>query len=168
MSQIVVRLVPPRKPGIRVGRFIFRTTHGRPRRWKLLQPTLVAVVEEDELPVYGANLERREAEVGGGVDKALDDALAVRQLLVCDHEGAVVVEDVLDLVRPEPVLEGSISVVARDLKSSVATLRRMLAGEPERIADGKVPTPRRLAERRCGVGRVYGINSGASYWESEQ
>lgn len=78
------------------------------------------------------------------------------------------VEYVLDLVRPEPVLEGSIFVVARDLKTSVAALRRMLAGEPERIADGKVPTPRRLAERRCGVGRVYGINGGASNWESDQ
>ena len=64
-------------------------------------------------------------------------------------ERVLEVEDGLDSVGPERVLEVAGGVVTCYLEGLVAaTLRRMRAGEPERVGDAQVPAPRRRAGRR--------------------
>ena len=97
-------------------------------------------------PVLGADAERREAEVGGGVEAEVHAATAARQVDVGDYEGAVLVEDVPELVPPVGVRQGNAALlVACNLEALVAALRRVRAGEPERVGDGEVPAERRRA-----------------------
>jgi hypothetical protein len=111
----------------------------------------LAIAEEEQLLVFVANLERPNAQVGRGVDELVDVASVIRR--VHDYEGAVLVEDIHNLVIPG-VLQGYAALVARDLEleGPVAALRPMRAGEPERVGDVELPARRRrwwewLAER---------------------
>ena len=105
-------------------------------------------MEEEQLLVhFGAHVERLED--GGGVGQLLDVASAIQQVGVGDSYKLHFVEDGLDLVCPERVLEIAGGVVTCHLEGLVAAaLRRMRAGEPERVGDAQVPAPRRRAGRR--------------------
>lgn len=112
-----------------------------------------AAVEEEELQVGGADAKGGEPQVGGGVHMEFNVTRAVlRELEVGDREGAVLVGDGQDLVRPEGVLQGGlycvVDVVAGDLEGPVAALRRVRAAEPKRVRDAEVAAGRRIAGRR--------------------
>ena len=80
-------------------------------------------------------------------------------------ERVLEVEDGLDSVGPERVLEVAGGVVTCYLEGLVAaTLRRMRAGEPERVGDAQVPAPRAPAGSR----RVRSTCRGGSSLGNEQ
>jgi hypothetical protein len=141
--RVVVGPVLARKPG----EGAIRAAQWRPRRRQLLCPQVAAVEEEELLVHFGANVER--VDDGGGVGQLVDVASAIQQVGVGDSYTLHFVEDGLDSVGPERVLEVGGGVVTCYLEGLVAAaLRRMRAGEPERVGDGQVPAPRRRAGRR--------------------
>lgn len=129
----------------------------------------LAVVDEGEVPVGVADLEREAGEAAGGDVEVRDVARLVAGeggRLDGHHEGAVVVGYVSDavraLLRERPVEVGAAAVVAREAERRETAVRRLHAAERERVRDAQVPASRRSAACRGVI-----VDGGSCYVEEQ-
>jgi len=136
------------------------------RPWQSYATRNLAVINDGEVPVGVAHLEREAGEAGGDVEVRDAARLVAGEggRLDGHHERAVVVGYALDAVRAlreRPVEVGAAAIVAREAERRETAVRRLHAAERERVRDAQVPASRRSAA--CG-----GVVDGGSCYVEEQ